>query len=426
MRRRRTTTLLAAGPLLLGTVLLGPAGPAGAAPEPRAGVAAGVASSGIDPAGAARLDAAVRDAMRAAEIPGVIAGLWIDGGPGWTRAFGTADTSDRAPMRTDLHTRIGSVTKTFTVTALLRLVDAGRVGLDDPVSRYVDGVPGGERITLRELAEMRSGLYDYAQDPGWLKALRADPDSPWTPRRLLDVAFAHPPNFAPDAKWEYSNTNIVLLGLVVERVTGRGLSEELRAEVLGPAGLRNTALPTDAAIPAPYAHGYTTFSPDGKVVDSAHWNPSWAWAAGAMTSTLADLRSWVGTLVGGVLPNGDRLLSPGTQAERLRVRPVGVPGVAYGLGIASVNGWLGHNGELPGYETVAARLPERNATLVVIVNSDTDKGGSLSTRIAAAITRIATPDHLWALPSAARPQGPSASGEPSTPSASGPAASRGR
>ncbi|MCX4777061.1 serine hydrolase domain-containing protein [Streptomyces sp. NBC_01264] len=353
--------------------------------------------------------------MRKADIPGVGVGLWFEGGGSYERAFGTADTGTGTPMKTGLHTRIGSVTKTFTITAVLHLVDQGELSLDAPVLRYLRGplaaqlgkVAGADKVTVRQLAEMRSGLFDYTSDTAWLAELQADPTRGWTPPEVLGVAFAHPMDFAPGAKWEYSNTNTVLLGVLVEQLSGRSLADYLRDHVLEPVGLADTALPKGAEIPSPYAHGYTTFSPGGKLVDASSWKPSWGWAAGAMTSTLDDLHTWVPALTSGRTAGGDPLLRPDTQAERMRVLPTGYPGVGYGLGIAEVNGWVGHNGELPGYETIAAGLPKDGAVLVVIVNSDQDDAvkdaGSLSSLIGRTVTEIATPDHVWSLPAAAQP-----------------------
>ncbi|MFF4320398.1 serine hydrolase domain-containing protein [Streptomyces sp. NPDC001568] len=383
-------------------LLLTGAGTAPAAPPqgPAVNAAAAVpARAPSDPAGAldagtvARLDTAIAAVMEKAGIPGASVGLWVPGRGAYVRSFGVADRRDGAPLKPDMYSRIGSVTKTFTVTGVLQLVDRGLVGLDDPISQYVDGVPGGERVTVRQLAAMRSGLYDYTSDPTFLDALRADPHRAYAPRQLLGYAFAHPPNFAPNAKWEYSNTNTVLLGLLVEKVSGKSLAAYLEERVFAPLGLDSTTLPAGSAFPDPHPQGYTTFSPDGAVVEATDWNPSWAWAAGAIVSDLEDLRAWVPALVDG------RLLKPATQAERLRTEPVGVPGVGYGLGIARVDGWLGHNGELPGYETIAAGLPGSGVTLVVLVNSDIDRGGSLSTLIGRAVTQIVTPEHVWNLPS---------------------------
>ncbi|MFJ3204774.1 serine hydrolase domain-containing protein [Streptomyces sp. NPDC086989] len=405
MGRYRTPTIVAAASLLLAALCAGQA-PA-AAPPGRVG---------IDDVIAEKLDHEITAAMREAGIPGVGVGLWIDGDDDYVRAFGTSDKTTGTPIKTDMHTRIGSVTKTFTVTGVLQLVDDGKVRLDAPISTYLDGVPGGDHITVRQLADMRSGLYNYTEDPRWLAVFKADPYRAWTPRQLLDIAFRHPAKFPPGARWEYSNTNTVLLGLLVEKISGQPLHTYLQQHVFAPVGMGATSLPTGAEITGPYVHGYTNFTPDGATVDASGWNPSWGWSAGAMISTIEDLHTWVPTVVSGRLPDGDRLLKPATQAQRLRMLPTGHPGLGYGLGIADFAGWVGHNGELPGYETIAVRLPQDRATLVIVVNSDVDgKFGNLSSLIANRITKIVTPKHVWSLPKEAQPNAlpePSASPAP--------------
>ncbi|WP_311137172.1 serine hydrolase domain-containing protein [Streptomyces sp. I6] len=223
------------------------------------------------------------------------------------------------------------------------------------------------------------------------------------PRQLLDYAFAHPPNFPPGSRWQYSNTNTVLLGLVIEKVTGQRLEDYLRQRVYSPLRLGQTSFPTDGAMPEPYAHGYTdytksgttTATPSGGTVDATDWNPSWAWAAGAMISDLGDLNTWVPALADG------RLLDPATQKERLTFLPTGIPEVRYGLGIMQVGNWIGHNGELPGYETLAVQLPSQRATLVILVNSDSDhRGQALSTLLGRAVTEVVTPRNTFDLPTA--------------------------
>ncbi|MEW2136321.1 serine hydrolase domain-containing protein [Streptomyces sp. NPDC005409] len=344
----------------------------------------------LTPAVAAQLDAAVQRVMREAQVPGVSVGLWAPGKGSYVKSFGVADKATGAPMTSDLHVRIGSETKTFTVTALLRLVDQGKLSLDDHIGTYVTGVPNGDRITLRQLAGMRSGLFNYSEDDGFNKALDDNPVRPYTPQELLDYSFKHPVQFQPGAEFEYSNTNLVLLGLVVEKVTGRPIHEVIQRDVLDPAGLRRTVFPTDAAIPAPYAHGYSDETASGKIEDATHWNPSWAWAAGAMISDLQDLRSWARTLATGTL------LTPATQAERLKTTPMDIPGAGYGLGIFNVQGWIGHNGSLPGYETLTVYLPQEQATMVVVLNTDVlHDGQEPSTLFGEAITGIVTPDHVY-------------------------------
>ncbi|UXY23066.1 beta-lactamase family protein [Streptomyces cynarae] len=376
-------------------------------PTPSASGGVRDASGGVrdlTPAVTRRLDEAVRRVMREAHVPGVTVGLWTPHQGSYVRSFGVADQSTGRRMSPDLYLRIGSETKTFTVTALLQLVDRGRVGLDDPIGKYVDGVPGGDRITLRQLAGMRSGLFNYSQDPDFFKALTSDPRRSFTPRQLLDYAFRHPALFPPGQKFDYSNTNTVLLGLVVEKAGGLPLADFIRKNVLGPAGLHHTLFPLDVGFPTPHAQGYTDQTASGKVEDAADWNPSWAWAAGAMISDLRDLRVWARTVATGMLPSGGTLISPALQKQRLTTPPTPIPGAGYGLGIFDVHGWIGHNGSLPGYESLTVYLPSARTTLVVLLNTDIDHAGQEpSTLFGEAITKLVTPGHVFDLP--AQPAG---------------------
>ncbi|MFE9481509.1 serine hydrolase domain-containing protein [Streptomyces spororaveus] len=386
-------------------ILVGPAGAvAPAAPVPAATVPAPAPAPPPPPTPASdefaqltpevtrRLDAAIKQVLAEAKIPGVIVSVSAPGKGEYVRSFGVADKATGAPMTPNLNMRIGSVTKTFTVTALLELVDDGKVGLDDPIGKYVDGVPNGDRITLRELAGMRSGLFNYSADEDFYKALTSNPDRPFTPQQLLGYSFKHPVLFEPNAKFYYCNTNLILLGLVVEKVGGVPLDRFIDREVAAPAGLKHTLFPTGPEFPSPHAHGYTNQTASGKVEDSTDWNPSWAWAAGAMISDLPDMRSWAKTLATGTL------LTPATQAQRLDVVDA-LPGTGYGLGIFNVQGWIGHNGSLPGYGSLVLYLPEAKATLVVLLNTDIGyQGQEPSTLFGEAITKIVTPDRVYTLP----------------------------
>ncbi|MEU6866300.1 serine hydrolase domain-containing protein [Streptomyces sp. NPDC046876] len=345
----------------------------------------------LTPAVAKQLDDAVLKVLAEAKVPGVVVAVSAPGKGQYVRSFGVADKSTGAPMTTGMNVRIGSETKTFTVTALLELVDQGKVGLDDPIGKYIKGVPNGDRITLRELAGMRSGLFSYSQDPDFFKALTTNPTRPFTPQELLAYAFKHPVMFAPNAKFYYSNTNLILLGLVVEKVTGQKLGDYIHRNVVVPAGLRHTVFPTGAEFPKPHPQGYTDQTASGKVENSTDWNPSWGWAAGAMISDLPDLRTWAKVLATG------ELLKPATQAERLKVQPAGnAPDTGYGLGIFKDGGWVGHNGSLPGYEVVVMYLPEAQATMVIMLNTDiTAQGEEPSTLFGRAVTQIVSPKHVY-------------------------------
>lgn len=316
-----------------------------------------------------RLDAAIHDAMRSVSTPGAIIGVW--GPPGrYVRAVGVADKATGAAMNPDFYTRIGSETKTFTVTAVLQLADQGKVGLDDPVAKYVDGVPQGERITLRQLARMQSGLYNYSD------------------------AFAQPAVTSPGQTFRYCNTNSILLGLVVENVSGQSLPDYIGEHILTPLGMRHTSFPTGNEFPQPHAQGYTNLTANGAEAIATDWDPSWGWAAAAMISTLEDLHIWAPAAATG------KLLSPAMQRQRLEtIDEPGLPiQVGYGLGIFNFAGWIGHSGTLPGYQTVAVYLPEQQLTLVILTNTDIHyRGADPATTLAAAITTVISPNHRYAL-----------------------------
>ncbi|MFF4182728.1 serine hydrolase domain-containing protein [Streptomyces sp. NPDC001691] len=413
---RRACVGVAAAALLTVPAVTGSA--YGVTPSPSPSPSASASSEGefanLSPAVAARLDTAIRQVMREANVPGVAVSVSAPGKGSYVKSFGVADKSSGAPMRPDLYMRIGSVTKTFTVTALLQLFDQGKVGLDDPIGKYVSGVPNGDKITLRQLAEMRSGLFSYSADDGFVKALLTKPTAPFTPQQLLDYSFKHPVVFQPGKDYQYSNTNLILLGLVVEKAGGMPLNEYIARKVVKPAGLTHTSFPTDAAFPDPHAHGYTNQTLSGKVEDSTDWNPSWGWAAGAMISTLSDLKSWATTLATGTL------LSPKAQAERLKTIPTGIPGAGYGLGIVNIEGWIGHNGSLPGYECVTVYLPEAKATMAMVLNTDVlhDKSEP-STLFGQAITKIVSPKHVYGLTVQEPHSSSSSSSSPSSSPSSG-------
>jgi D-alanyl-D-alanine carboxypeptidase len=378
-------------------LLLAASGCAGepTSPQPSASAppAASEAERPMTDALARRLDTAVNQAMTAAGVPGAIIGIWGPDGT-YVRAFGVADKTTRAPMKTDFYSRIGSVTKTFTVTAVLQLADQGKLGLDDSIAEFIDGVPLGDRITLRQLARMQSGLFNYSGSPEFQQAVFADPRRTFTPRELLHYALEQPNRFPPGEGFEYSNTNTVLLGLVVQKVSGQPLPDYIHDHILVPLGMSHTSFPDINEFPDPHAQGYTVQTADGKEAVATDWNPSWTWAAGAMISTLDDMRIWAGALATG------KLLTPRMQAQRLQT--VGSPGMppqdGYGLGIFNLGGWIGHNGSLPGYQAVAVYLPQKQTTLVILTNTDIEyQGGEPSSALATAITKELTPDHVYSL-----------------------------
>jgi D-alanyl-D-alanine carboxypeptidase len=320
-------------------------------------------------------------------IPGAIVGVWGPMGD-YVESFGVADRATEAPMQTDLYSRIGSVTKTFTVTAVLQLVDQGRVKLDDPISEYVPGVPSGDNITLRELAQMRSGLTTYDDVAAFADAYLADPSQSFSPVQLAAFALDQPLQFPPGSQYQYCNTNIVLLGLVVEAQSGQRLPDYISDHILAPLHMTHTSFPTTMAFPDPHAQGYTTI--EGRDQNATDWNPSWAWAAGNMVSTLADMRIWANALATGTL------LAPETQRQRLDA-PVAMNSeqtASYGLGLFTDGGWIGHTGVLFGYQAAVFYLPQTQTTMVFFVNTDVPH--EVGTALAHAISSVITPDHVYA------------------------------
>lgn len=240
---------------------------------------------------------------------------------------------------------------------------------------------------------MRSGLFPYTADAGFQHDLLSNPERSFTPREVLAYGFKHKNTFAPGKQFEYSNTNLILLGLVVEKVSGHRLADFIEKRVLHPAHLSHTLFPRDFEFPRPHPRGYTNQTLTGEVTDSTDWNPSWAWAAGAMISDLHDLRRWAKIVATGTL------LRPQAQEQRLKMLPTGHPGTSYGLGIFESGGWIGHNGSIPGYQTVTVYLPSKKATLVLMLNTDISyQGQEPSSLVARAITEIVTPDNVYDRP----------------------------
>jgi D-alanyl-D-alanine carboxypeptidase len=260
---------------------------------------------------------------------------------------------------------VGSNTKTFVVTVLLQLVDEGKLSLDDSLAKFDLGVkvPNAEHITVRELCQMRSGLLDAYHAPE-LDSMDINAQTKITPRELVAIAVKHPPLFAPGAQWNYSNTNYLLLGLIMEAVTHDTAQNEIQKRLLGPLKLKNTSFPVDqAGMPAPFSHGFALDKDKNWDDVTVTLPPMLTWTAGVMISDMGDMRSWVKDYVLG------KTNSAATQKERLDCKPIGKPGMEFGLGIGCSGGWYGYTGGIPGYNTGAYYLPSRDATIIAFVNS---------------------------------------------------------
>ena len=298
-------------------------------------------------------------------VAGAVAGVWIAGRGAWTHAHGIGNVQTAAPMTVDDHFRIASVTKTFVATVVLQLVDEGTLSLDDTLEQFVPGIPNGERITVRQVLGMTAGIVNYINDPAFEEAYTTNPLMPFAPREAVEIVKRYPPDFPPGEKVQYSDTNYILAGLIIEAVAGVSAAEAISSRILEPLGLTGTSFPDTPKMPMPFPRGYGADPGSADVRDITESNPDVAWTAGAMISTLDDLRVWGRALAEGTL------LSAETQRERLRFAALpAAPGfeLGYGLGIMRLNGFLGHAGAIFGYSTWMLHSTEEDATIVVLAN----------------------------------------------------------
>jgi D-alanyl-D-alanine carboxypeptidase len=316
-----------------------------------------------------KLDAAATSSFPLAAAPGAIVGVQTPQGT-WTASYGDADPTTSDPMEVGMYTRIGSVTKTFTGTVIMQLAEQGKLSLDDPISKYVPDVPNGDRIPLRMLANMTSGVASYTRSTAFTDVLFSKPETAWTPEQVLQIGLDGSPVFEPGARFDYSNTNTVLLGMVIEKVTGKPVEDVFREQIFEPLKLQGTSWPAGSTeIPTPHPQGYTlqgnAATPDNPS-NATNWNPSWGWTAGELISRMDDL-----LVYGRALGTGRGLLSEASQTERLR----SFPGAAgYGIAAGCASGWVGHTGELPGFNTSVFYDTTSDTTIIVQVNSDIASG----------------------------------------------------
>ena len=340
----------------------------------------------------AALQATVARAAKELLVPGAVVLLRTPQGQ-FAVNYGTTRLGATPPPSADTHFRIASNTKTMTAAVVMQLVQEGKLKLADPVSKYVTGVPNGEGITIAELLEMRSGLYNYTNAKQISAQLDRDPTKVWTPDELLTIAFTQPANAPPGTAFEYNNTNYVLLGLVVEKVDGRPLAPAMQDRLFKPLGMMNTQLPaaTSDSMPQPYSHGYLYGSSSVALVGTPDYSPefqaaarageqrpndytdlnhSFAAAAGGVVSNSTDLATWIEALVTG------RVLGAEYQRRWLQsVRPENSnkpEGQRYGYGIAHLqwgsNAFYFHGGETPGYNSFIGYDPTNKVTLIVWTN----------------------------------------------------------
>lgn len=308
------------------------------------------------------------DAIRAAGATGAQARVTTADGRVLVGISGVADTQTREPVPENGHYRIASDTKTFVATVVLQLAGEGRLSLDDTVDKHLPGVVrDGSTITIRDLLRHTSGIYDYNQDDAWnpfarLETFQERRFRHYEPEELVAVAMRHPPHFKPGTERNYSNTNYVLAGMIVETVTGNPWGKEVNDRIVEPLGLEQTTVADGPQMPDPHAKGYTQFEPGGPLVDTTLLDPSAGDAGGAIISTPKDMTRFFRALLGG------ELLAPEQLAQMQDTVPEGDGRYGLGLGWSPLScggGFWRHGGAVPGYLSFEGFTEDRGAVLSV-------------------------------------------------------------
>jgi D-alanyl-D-alanine carboxypeptidase len=324
------------------------------------------------------------DAIHDTGVSGVLAEVNI-GSHRLRGTSGVADLDAGGPITADGYFRMGSNTKTFVSVVVLQLVAEGRLSLDDTVERWLPGVVvgngnDGTAVTVRNLLQHTSGLYDYTNDLlariGSVEDYQQLRFDRFTPHQLVAMAMAHQPDFAPGQGWNYSNTNYVLTGMIIKKVTGRDWAHEVRDRVIRPLGLRHTYAPGgDTDLPDPHASAYLYLDRDTPI-ETADASATWADAAGALVTTASDLSRFWAAIGSGTLLHHE-------QDKEMRTTVAGNtfqderPGGRYGLGIEWApltcgGGYWSHAGDVPGFSTRTGVSADGRKTVVISISTSAD------------------------------------------------------
>ena len=383
-------------PLLVPTTV--PTDEPSPSPEPTATTAPTEAASSapvatVDSELAARLQAILDELVADGTIPGAVLSVSIPGQGVWNGASGVSERAAGTAMTTDTRLRIASISKVFTAVVVLQLAEEGVITLDDPMAKWLpDLVPAGELITVRNLLQHTSGLYDYLEDRSYVSKVYSQPDRVFTSRELVEYAASKPALFKPGAKgaWDYSSTNFVILGMIVEAATGNTLADEMRTRIFTPLALTSTYFAPDEAVEGVAARGYSGST------DQSAAAMSFAFATANIVSRPDDVRRFAEALFGG------ELLKPETLDQMLQfVNGKGqykMPALEYGLGVmrnklavgAGADGQarsdelktvMGHIGGFGGFRSAMWHAPATGITIALGENQGATDPNILATRV---------------------------------------------
>lgn len=314
--------------------------------------------------------------------PGVVVGIYQGKNTLLEHEIGFSNIMTSEPISKNQHFRIGSLTKTVVTTVILCLVDRGFFSLDDKVSSFfrdeartwMRTLP--KTLTILHLGNMTSGLFNYSEDATFQKAISDNPSIEWTAEELLSFSLDGRNNhyFEPGLGWYYTNTNLILLGRIAEKVTGETIESLCEELVFTPLKMKNSFAATSNEMPVPFSRGYMYGYADGRAPtsvlrDVTNNSPSWANAAGFCISTLGDLRTYIPAFVNGLLLSEKVLKQRNESFVQLTF-------AEYGFGLHREEGrWYGHNGAIPGYQTFASYCPQFDVTVLVLSNVQSELSG---------------------------------------------------
>ena len=332
----------------------------------------------LTPAEAAQVDKIVADALAADQVPSASIAIVRDGKIVLTKAYGKAN--EGLPARPDLPYQIASNSKQFTAMALLLLEDEGKLSLDDHVAKFLPGISGGDRITLRQLLAHTSGLQDFWPQDYSFEAM----SHPAKPQDVVDRWAKKPLDFQPGEQWQYSNTAYVVAGMIAEKVSGEELVSFLRKRIFRPLGMTSVKNQDDTNTPSfPAGYGRNALGPLRAVAQPAR---GWLYAAGELSMSAEDLAKWdIARISRSLVPADD------WAAQETTVKLNSGKDTGYGLGVfvqTSPRRAISHGGEAVGFLSQNVVYPDQRAAIVVLTNS---WSGHAQTRISRDIAKLILP-----------------------------------
>ena len=318
----------------------------------------------VDPGLAGQLQSYLDQAVKEYAVPGAVLSIITSNNQYWTGSSGVADLETNRKLEPTYRFRIGSITKTFVALLMLQQVQDGKLTLDDAIDKFYPGlVKGGDKITVRLLLNHSSGLYDYLNEPTstFMKQAAADKEKMWDPADIVATTNNDPRYFDPGKGWHYSNTNYLVVGLILEKVSGTTIENLIQRRIILPLGLDNTFFSWATRLSEPFARGYV--ENEGKLVDVTFINSNLSpfWTAGNMVSVASDVKTWALALQKGAL------LNEAMRKEMYTFLDTGM-GFSYGLGLAYREGLYWHDGGIPGYTSEMGFSPSGNAVIVLLTN----------------------------------------------------------